>query len=207
VKKLRTDAWEAQLSEDVRQQLYAYTKPPTKEEAEAGRPHLANFERDVLPWLSLQGIPAPQRSTWYRFVGRMEAQEREDRAARTIISVGTARKIAVGTAKAKIDPRLAADFLTALSVDAAAKQNEEAMKILADAASKYHAAALGAEKLKLDAARQRTADEQLKLAREKFEAAEKRLQAVADAADAMRGGKVDPEKVADEIDRILGRKK
>ena len=37
--------------------------------------------------------------------------------------------------------------------------------------------------------------------------AEKRLQAVADAADAMRGGKVDPAKVADEIDRILGRKK
>ena len=181
MKKLRTDAWEAQLSEDVRQQLYAYTKPPTKEEAEAGRPHLANFERDVLPWLSLQGIPAPQRSTWYRFVGRMEAQEREDRAARTIIGMGTARKIATGMAKAKIDPKLAADFLTALSVDAATKQNEEAMKILADAASKYHAAALGAEKLKLDAARQRTADEQLKLAREKFEAAERRENAAKNA--------------------------
>ena len=51
------------------------------------------------------------------------------------------------------------------------------------------------------------ADEQLKLAREKFEASEKRLAAMAEVADAARGGKVDPAKVADEIDRILGRKK
>ena len=56
-------------------------------------------------------------------------------------------------------------------------------------------------------ARQRTADEQLRLAREKFEAAEKRLERVAEIADAARGGKVDPAKVADEIDRIRGRKK
>ena len=40
-----------------------------------------------------------------------------------------------------------------------------------------------------------------------LEAAEKRLERVAEIADAARGGKVDPEKVADEIDRILGRKK
>ena len=45
------------------------------------------------------------------------------------------------------------------------------------------------------------------LIRAKFEAAEKRLERVAEIADAARGGKVDPAKVADEIDRILGRKK
>ena len=49
-------------------------------------------------------------------------------------------------------------------------------------------------------------DEELKLAQEKFAAAEKRLAAMAEVADAARGGKVDPAKVADEIDRILGRK-
>ena len=46
-----------------------------------------------------------------------------------------------------------------------------------------------------------------RLDREKFEAAEKRLAQMAEVADAARGGKVDPEKVADEIDRILGRRK
>ena len=54
---------------------------------------------------------------------------------------------------------------------------------------------------------QETRDEQLKLAREKFEAAERRLQAVQDAVDKAKGGKIDPTKVADEIDKILGRKK
>ena len=54
---------------------------------------------------------------------------------------------------------------------------------------------------------QETRDEQLKLAREKFEAAERRLQAVQDAVDKAKGGKLDPAKVADEIDKILGRKK
>ena len=63
------------------------------------------------------------------------------------------------------------------------------------------------QELELKAAAQATKDEQLKLAREKFEAAEKRLERVAEIADAARGGKVDPAKVADEIDRILGRKK
>ena len=63
------------------------------------------------------------------------------------------------------------------------------------------------KELQLKADKGRRDDEALKLAREKFEAAEKRLERVAEIADAARGGKVDPAKVADEIDRILGRKK
>ena len=66
---------------------------------------------------------------------------------------------------------------------------------------------LHAADLNLKERSQKTKDEQLKLAREKFEAAEKRLAAMAELSDAARGGKVDPAKVADEIDRILGRKK
>ena len=45
------------------------------------------------------------------------------------------------------------------------------------------------------------------LAKAKFEAAEKRLAAVQDAVNAAKNGTIDPEKVADEIDRILGRRK
>ncbi len=169
-RKTNSNAWGEDLPEDTRWELYALTKPPTDEEREAGRPWLRDFRRDVLPWLSLQGHVAPSQSAWYRFLGRM----REAEAAKTIIGVETSKRIAQGIVKADVDPRLAADMMTALSVDAAARGNDEAAKILADSAAKYHAAALGAEKLKLDAARQRTADGQLRLAREKFEAAERR---------------------------------
>lgn len=47
----------------------------------------------------------------------------------------------------------------------------------------------------------------LALSRAKFEASEKRLSAVQNAVDAAKNGAIDPAKVADEIDRILGRRK
>ena len=169
-RKVNSNAWGEDLPEETRRQLYAYTKPPTDEEREGGRPWLRDFFEDVRPWLSLQGIVEPSRSAWYRFLGRM----REAEAAKTIIGVETSKRIAQGIVKADVDARLAAEMMTALSVDAAARGNGEAAKILADSAAKYHAAAQGAERLRLDAARQRTAEEQLKLAREKFEAAERR---------------------------------
>ncbi len=203
----RSDAWEAQLPAETAKELYRLTKCPTEEEAKAGRPWLRDFDRDVLPYLSLQGIVAPSRAGWYRFLGRM----REDEAAQTIISVETSKRIAQGITAAKIDPQLAADMMTSLSVDEAAKppeeRNEKVMQIFASAAAMFKSAEQRDRELALKAAAQQTKDEQLKLAREKFEAAEKRLAAMAELSDAARGGKVDPAKVADEIDRILGRKK
>ena len=205
--KTRCDAWEAQLPADTAKELYRLTKPPTKEEAEAGRPYLKDFDRDVLPYLSLQGIVAPSQATWFRFKHRM----RMDEAAETVISVETSKRIAQGVAAARIDPLLAADMMTSLSVDEAAKpageRNEKVMQIFASAAAMFKAAEQRDRELALKSAAQETKDAQLKLAREKFEAAEKRLERVAEIADAARGGKVDPAKVADEIDRILGRKK
>jgi len=205
--KTHSNAWGEDLPEDTRRQLYDYTKPPTAEENNAGRPWLRDFDRDVLPYLSLQGIVAPSRAGWYRFLGRM----REQAAARTIIGLETSKRIAQGMADSGVDPRLAADVMTSLAVDEAAKpeeeRNEKVMGIFASAAALFRATDQRERELALKAAAQQTKDEQLKLAREKFEAAEKRLERVAEIADAARGGKVDPAKVADEIDRILGRKK
>ena len=205
--KLRSDAWEAQLDEATRRELYALSKPPTVEERKEGRPWLRDFERDVLPLLSLRGIVAPGRTAWYNFLGRM----REEEAAQTVISVETSKRITQGITASKIDPRLAADMMTSLSVDEAAKpveeRNEKVMQIFAASAAMFNAAVQKAEELALKSRAQATKDAQLKLAREKFEAAEKRLAAMAELSDAARGGKVDPAKVADEIDRILGRKK
>ena len=203
----RNDAWEAQLSADTAKELYALTKPPTEKEAKEGRPFLRDFDRDVLPYLSLQGIVAPSRATWFRFKHRM----RMDEAAATIISVEASKRIAQGITASKIDPQLAADMMTSLSVDEAAKpdgeRNEKVMQIFASAAAMFASSAQRDRELALKADKGRRDDEALKLAREKFEAAEKRLAAMAELSDAARGGKVDPAKVADEIDRILGRKK
>ena len=203
----RSDAWEAQLPAETAKELYRLTKCPTEEEAKAGRPWLRDYDRDVLPYLSLQGIVAPSRAGWYRFLGRM----REEEAAQTVIGVETSKRIAQGITAAKIDPQLAADMMTSLAVDEAAKpyeqRNEKVMQIFASAAAMFASSAQRDRELALKADKGRRDDEALKLAREKFEAAEKRLAAMAELSDAARGGKVDPAKVADEIDRILGRKK
>ncbi|MBQ6339039.1 MAG: hypothetical protein IJI36_07845 [Kiritimatiellae bacterium] len=181
--KTRKDAWGESLPEDVRWQLYAYTKPPTDEEKSAGRPWLRNFRTDVLPYLSLQGIVAPSEAGWYRFLGRM----REAEAAKTIIRVETSKRIAEGMTAAKIDPRLAADVMTSLAVDEAAKppdeRNEKVMGIFASAAALFTASAQRAQELELKQAAQATRDEQLRLAREKFEAAERRESAAKSALD------------------------
>ena len=225
---MRSDAWEAQLPAATAKELYRLTKCPTEEEKKAGRPWLRDFERDVLPYLSLHGIVAPSHATWFRFKHRM----RMDEAAETVISVETSKRIAQGITAAKIDPQLAADMMTSLSVDEAAKpdgeRNEKVMQIFASAAAMFKSAEQRDRELGLKAAAQQTKDEQLKLAREKFEeeaarrtAAEARAEKAEAEAEALKAtikelekalqdaGKVnvaDPARVAAEVDRILGRK-
>ena len=198
-----SNAWGEDLPEETSRQLYAYTKPPTDEERAAGRPWLRDFDRDVLPYLSLQGIVAPSRAGWYRFLGRMREQE----AARSIIGLETSKRIAQGMADSGVDPRLAADVMTSLAVDEAAKpedeRNEKVMGIFASAAAMFRTTDQRERELKLKAAAQQTKDEQLKLAREKFEAAEKRLAAVQGAVDAPQLS--DAERVA-KIKGIFGMK-
>lgn len=201
--KVRSDAWEAQLPADTAKELYRLTKPPTADERKAGRPWLRDFDRDVLPYLSLQGIVAPSHATWFRFKHRM----RMDEAAATIISVEASKRIAQGITASKINPQLAADMMTSLSVDEAAKpdgeRNEKVMQIFAHAAAMFKTAEQRDRELALKAAAQQTKDEQLKLAREKFEAAEKRLNAVQGAVDAPQ--LTDAERVA-KIKSIFGMK-
>lgn len=198
---VRSDAWEAQLPAETAKELYALTKCPTEEEAKAGRPWLRNFDRDVLPYLSLHGIVAPSCAGWYRFKNRM----RMDEAAQTVISVETSKRIAQGITAAKIDPQLASDMMTSLSVDEATKpdgeRNEKVMQIFASAAAMFANAAQRDRELALKAAKGRRDDEALKLAREKFEAAERRLAAVQGAVDEPK--LTDAERVA-KIKSIFG---
>lgn len=161
-RKTNSNAWGEQFAEDVKWELFALSKAPREDEE---RPWLRDYKLDVVPHLEGRGLAVPSRAGWYRFLERM----REREAARRVLSVETSKRIARGIQKVQVDKKLAADMFTGLSVDAASSGNDEAAKMLADAAAKYAAADLAEKKLELDRAAQATKEEQLRLAREKFE--------------------------------------
>lgn len=168
--KTRTDAWGENLPEETRWEIYALTKPPTEEEREAGRAWLRDYRRDVLPWLSLQGYVAPSQSAWYRWLGRMRREER----VRLVASVESSSGTAGDLARAAVDDATAAEAYKGLSVDAAMAGDAKSAALYAQAANAFRDRAQKAAELDLKVRAQETRDEQLRLAREKFEAAERR---------------------------------
>ena len=188
--KPRIDAWDAPLTESQRWDAY-------------DRMRRAPWQR-VSEWAAAEfGVPPPSRAALYRFCDRMRPLE----AARRLEEAAAARDEAGALVAAKCDDStLAASFVT-LAQNLAVRGDPKTAKTYVQMALSIADAARRRAELDLKSRAQKTKDEQLRLAREKFEAAEKRLSAMAEVADAARGGKVDPAKVADEIDRILGRKK
>ena len=106
-----------------------------------------------------------------------------------------------------INTEVIANTIKVLFCEAANMKDFKASASLSTSFAQIMGAALDRQKIALAERAQATKDEQLRLAREKFESAERRLQAVQDAVDKAKGGKLDPARVADEIDKILGRKK
>ena len=189
--KLRTDSWAAGLTEEQCWQLYYKSRALRWNEA--------------AEWAVKEfGIDSPSRTAFYAWLGRMRAEE----SAHRLEQAATAAAEAAALAKTQTSDEAQIAAYKAMATELALRTGsaDEAAKFVNMAAA-LSERRLRARELDIKARAQEPKDEQLKLAREKFEAAEKRLQAVADAADAMRGGKVDPAKLADEIDRILGRKK
>ncbi|MBR4260109.1 MAG: hypothetical protein IKQ17_13840 [Kiritimatiellae bacterium] len=192
-KKLRNDAWEAPLSAELREQFYFAIEPLDFPEGTA----LAAKE----PY----SLPVPSMAGYYRCQGRARAAiEKARLRASALAKLETAQAVAPLVRSAAVNAvgdGVMADTLASLAATAVMQgADKDTITALGSLACGFRANAL-------KAAAQQTKDEQLKLAREKFEAAERRLERVAEIADAARGGKVDPAKVADEIDRILGRKK
>lgn len=186
--KTRTDAWGEDLDEELRWQIFNLTKPPR--EGDEDRPYLRTYE-DAQEYLAedLKVVP-PSRAGWYRFLARMRQAMNLKTIYRVAGQVESAKEMA---GEAKINFQSASDVFRAQAIDAAMDGNDKAAALYASAATAFAQEARKAE--------------ELRLAREKFEAAERRLQAVQDAVDAAKGGKLDPARVADEIDKILGRKK
>ena len=203
---VRADSWAAQLDAAEMWATYDYHYNP--DGGAAGKWEVTS------EWAQKEfKLPRrPSREAFYKWLKAMKelapAHRREVRE--------TADEIAQESAKSlSIDDEQIIAFAKSRALDAAtvAKNPKEAERFIRMAETFIRAGQKEAEltikrqELELKNRAQNVKEDELKLAQEKFAAAEKRLAAMAEVADAARGGKVDPAKVADEIDRILGRKK
>ena len=156
--KPRSDAWDADLTEAQRWQAYAqFRRSPWYE---------------VSKWAAEQfGVPAPSRSALYRWAARMRGLESAHRVEQAVVAreeIGTlASTVAHDAALIDAYKSMAADLALKGNAADAIKYTVMAMEIAAGQRKQAE--------LELKARAQETKDEQLKLAREKFEAAEARL--------------------------------
>ena len=178
--KTRSDAWGEDLPEETRWEIYGYTKPP-REGDDASRPHLKSYE-DARDHAAARGITPPSRAGWYRFLARMRKAEH----LRLVYRVQGAGETATDLARAAgISDATAAEAFRALSVNAAMDGDDKGAALYANAAAKFKEATLKSNELALRERAQATKDDQLKLAREKFEfdAAKKAMELAAEIKD------------------------
>ena len=184
--KLRTDSWAASLTEEQGWQLYYKSRGLRWNEA--------------ADWAAKEyGIDPPSRTAFYAWAGRMRAEE----SAHRLEQAATSAAEAAALAKTKTSDEALIAAFTAMGAELALRTNSagEDSKFV-NMAGALADRRIRAAELKLKTAAQQTKDEQLKLAREKFEAAERRLAAAkAVAADE----RMTPEEKLKELDRLFGR--
>ena len=157
-RKTRTDAWGADLPEETRWRIYD----------ELGA--LA-FGEDAMTRLSKMCAELPSRAGWYRFLSRMRQADAERRIEKIAQSVAEAERVAD---KHGVKAAVLVETLKTLAVDRAMTGDDTAAQKFAAAAASIWDRAQREREIELKQSAQRTRDEQLKLAREKFEAAERR---------------------------------
>lgn len=188
-KKLRKDAWEAPLSAELREKFYFAIEPLDFPEGTA----LAAKEPYSLRATSIQA--------YYRCQARARAAiEKAKTRAAALAKLETAQAVAPLVRSAAVNAvgdGVMADTLASLAATAVMQGADK------DTVTALGSLACGFRANALKAAAQQTKDEQLRLAREKFEAAEKRLNAVQGAVDAPQ--LTDAERVA-KIKTIFGMK-
>ena len=157
--KERIDAWGADLPEKVRWDCYDLAKS-------------LPWPKAVLDQLEAIGIVRlPTRSSWYRFLARMRKADAARRIDKIAQSVAEAQSVAD---RAGIKAAVFVETLKTLAIDKAMTGDDKAAVQLASAAATIWSNAQTEKELELKTAAQKTRDEQLRLAREKFEAAERR---------------------------------
>lgn len=186
--KLRTDSWAAALTEEQQWQLFYKSRSLRWNEAAAWAVKEFGLDR------------APSRTGFYEWIGYMRDQESAHRLGQA--ATAAAEAAALAKTQAKDDALIGAYKAMAAELALRTGSAKEAAKFV-EMATAIADRQLKAAELGLKERSQQTKDEQLKLAREKFEAAEKRLAAVQGAVDAPQLS--DTERVA-KIKSIFGMK-
>lgn len=156
ITKSRSDAWGADFTEELRWKIYDTCR--------------------ALPWhevgLALpDDVDAPSRSAWYRFLARQRKADAVRRIDRIAQSVAEAQAVAD---RAGIKAAVFVETLKTLAIDKAMTGDDKGATSLAAAAATIWSNAQRETELDLKRRAQETRDAQLALAREKFEAAERR---------------------------------
>lgn len=175
LKLRRIDAWESRLADEQQRGLYRWTQTPA--EQPDGTVRRPSFD-ECMAHLDELGIDRPSRGAWFRFKAAMQKMLREELLYSVQASAESAKDLKEMT---PADYALAADTFTNLAIDASMKGNDKAVGIYSAAARHYRELLHEEKKLDLQSRAQATKEDQLRLAREKFEAAERRLAAVKDA--------------------------
>ena len=189
LKLRRIDAWESRLTDEQQRELYRWTQTPrevkVEGEGEGKVVRRPSFD-ECMARLDEMGVPRPSRGAWFRFKAAMQKMLREELLYSVAASSESAKDLKEMT---PADYALAADTFTNLAIDASMKGNDKAVSIYSGAARHYREMMQQEKKLDLQSRAQATKEDQLRLAREKFEAAEKRLAAVQDAVKSAKENK------------------
>lgn len=178
----RKDAWWAALTEEQCWTLYSETRQMT---------WFASVERARA---MLGTATAPSRSAWYRFEAAMRQRELAHRIELAAQARAEAKKLADGvgaageTAKAFL--AMATEIAMRTGDAAAAESWTRQAAALYQAAARNRGLAIRAEASRL--------------ARDKFEAQEKRLNAIRDAATVKPGETLTPEERLEKVKQIFG---
>jgi len=164
--KERTDAWGADLPEKVRWDIYDLARSQPWPQAVAAQLQ------------ALGVVRLPSRAGWYRFLNRMRRADSQRRIEKIAESVAEAQSVAD---KAGIKSKTFIETMKTLAIDCAISGDNKSATALAAAAASIWDRAQRDKELELKDRAQETKDAALALAREKFEAAEKRLNAVKNA--------------------------
>ena len=177
--KLRTDSWAANLTEEQAWALYYKARGLRWNEA--------------ADWAVKEfGVDAPSRTAFYAWLGRMRKEE----SAHRLEQAATAAAEAAALAKKQANDDALVGAFKAMAAELALRTGS------AGEAGKFMRMALDLTDRQMKRRDLGQKDEQLKLAREKFEAAEKRLSA---AADITGDEKLTPDEKLKELDRLFGR--
>ena len=185
LKLRRIDAWESRLTDEQQRELYRWTQTPrevkVEGEGEGKVVRRPNFD-ECMARLDEMGVPRPSRGAWFRFKAAMQKMLREELLYSVAASSESAKDLKEMT---PADYALAADTFTNLAIDASMKGNDKAVAIYSGAARHYREMMQQEKKLDLQSRAQATKEDQLRLAREKFEfdAAKKAMELAAEIKD------------------------